>query len=996
LFSNVRINHSENQKRHTMKQTLFSLFTLIMTILSVQGKNIRIPDHQLWPRPVIIPMPLETRGVTHPVQSLDGIWKITTEPPAGYWLPTADLAGWRDIRVPGSAEMQGITILQDKEYAYRTTFRIPEDFKGKRVILRFEGVTGTARAWINGHYLREHFGGFNIWNCDITAHVEAGREAILTLGITERTDRTSSGFNTGGVIRNVRLMAVPQDYISRLSIETDLDKNYRHGVMNVWLGAEFNESEKISIKLTLKDQEGKRVPIKPDRLNLTRGRKETIVQVNVKDPLKWDAEHPNLYTLEAAVQGEGTEEQVISRKAGFRKVEIQGVRLLVNGREVKLRGGGRFDSDPIHGKYLSAEESYKEVRMLKEANLNFVRPSCYPATEDYFDACDRLGLYVQAENAVTFARGSQDDPKHTDIYMNQMAEMIEAHRSHPSIILWELANETWYGINIGKTYQYARAEDPSRPVIFSWSHSVPEGEPWPYEIYSYHYPDWDQDLGTPGVAIFNGKAVRPLPAGMPVLHDEFAHGSSYYPQSMARDPGMRNFWGESIKRFWERMFVTDGCLGGAIWAVVDENAGGAWAYEWGMIDLWRRERPEYWLMKKAFSPIRINDQPLDLPLPGTSFRLPVKNWHDHTNLNEITIHWSHGPETGNMKGPDIEPHQEGFIEFPGLRLKKGSTLDLKFFDQENRCIDEFSLPVSPEPVTFAPPAGPAPAISEDEDRIVLRGEAFSVSFSKITGLIETGTFKGKTLLKGGPYLNLIGGSPLKNWKPEKISAVTDQTEAVVSISGSYDLTDVKFRIRIDGTGLFTTEYTIERTGIIPPEPTKVPWNKQDAGGFEEVGIYYVLSAEIDQFSWDRKGLWSVYPDDHIGRNRGTAPRHIQGYETVFGQKPLRPWALEERDFSIYGKYDTGGRGTNDFRSMKEYIYEAYALHSETGHAVKVESPGTVAVRLEVIPDHSQWIDNSDPRIKYLGNWHLAADTLECFGEREYSSTATGDIGGTDI
>lgn len=973
-----------------MKRTVTFLMFLPLVFQLAASNFLPIPDHQLWPRPVIIPVPDKTAGVSQPVISLTGIWKISTDPKGEYWSEQAAETTWRDIKVPSSVEMQGITVLPDKEYAYQTTFRIPEDYSGKRIIIRFEGVTGTAKTWVNGHFLQEHFGGFNIWNCDITQHVTPGEEAVLTIGITEERERTSSGFNTGGIIRDVRLMALPANYISRFHVETDLDDAYLNGELKVWLSARFNVKGSAIIKLSLKDPQGREVYIKPDRLKLTPGKDETILRIHVADPEKWDAEHPNLYKLEATLMDKGTAGQVVSRNVGFRKVEIRGVKMLVNGREVKLRGGGRFDSDPVYGKYLSAEESYREVKMLKDANLNFVRPSCYPATDDYFDACDKLGLYVQAENAVTFARGSQDNPAHTDIYMNQMAEMIEAHRSHPSIIIWELANETWYGSNIGKTYEYARAEDPSRPVIFSWSQSVPEGTPWPYEIYSYHYPDWDQDLGTPGVAVFNGKAVRTLPEGMPVLHDEFAHGSSYYPLSLDRDPGMRNFWGESIKRFWERMFVTEGCLGGAIWAVIDENAGGSWAYEWGMIDLWRRERPEYWLMKKAYSPVRICDQPIELPEQGKTFRLPVKNWHDHTNLNEITIHWSHGPKTGIMRGPDIEPHLEGFIEFPGLMLKKGSTLDLKFFDQANRCIDVFSLPVSPEPVTFAPPAGPAPAISEDEDRIIIRGEAFSVSFSKITGLIETGTFKGKTLLKGGPYLNLIGGSPLKNWKPEKISAVTDQNEAVVTITGSYDLTDVQFRIRIDGTGLFTTEYTIERTGIIPPEPTKVPWNKQDAGGFEEVGVYYVLASGIDRFSWERNGLWSVYPEDHIGRNKGTAMRHIQDNQTVFGKKPSRTWSLEEWDFSLYGKYDTGGRGTNDFRSMKEYIYRASADISGTGHAVQVESPGTEAVRLEVIPDRSQWIDNNDPRIKYQGRWQPAADTLEYFGEREYRSSGAGN------
>ena len=109
-------------------------------------------------------------------------------------------------------------------------------------------------------------------------------------------------------------------------------------------------------------------------------------------------------------------------------------------------------------------------------------------------------------------------------------------RSHPSIILYELAKKkTYYGINIGKTYEYAKAEDPTRLVIYSWSQSVPEGQPLPYDVFSVHYPDWDSDLGKARASVFNSRQVRPLPDNMPVLHDEFAHGPSYYQASLSHE-----------------------------------------------------------------------------------------------------------------------------------------------------------------------------------------------------------------------------------------------------------------------------------------------------------------------------------------------------------------------------------------------------------------------------------------------------------------------------
>ena len=977
-----------------MNKWLIPQILIIISFLSfsfrLTGQSVRIPDHKLWPRPVIIPLPERTSGVSVPVLSLDGIWKINMDPPSEFWLNSIDIADWKDIIVPSSAEKAGIRIQPDKLFAYKTKFKIPADFAGKKIIIRFEGVTGTAKAWVNGNFIKEHFGGFNIWNSDITQFVKPGEDASLTIAIIEESRRTSSGFNTGGIIRAVKLFAVPENYIFRFSVETDLDPSYRNAIMKVWMGANFEKQGKLTVSLLLKDPFNRKVKIEPGDITLTSEQKELIISVPVEDPVKWNAEHPELYTLEATIMENGKPVQTISKKVGFRKIEIRGVKMFVNGMEVKLRGGGRFDSDPVYGKYLSPEQSYKEVRMLKNANLNFVRPSCYPTTEDYFDACDSIGLYVQAENAVTFSRGSQNDTAYTDIYMNQMAEMVEADRSHPSIIIWELANETGYGINIGKTYQYARAEDPTRPVIYSWSQSVPSDVPCPYEIFSYHYPDWDQDLGKAGVAVFNSKAVRPLPVGMPVLHDEFGHGSAYYPVSLARDPGMRNFWGESIKLFWERMFTTEGCLGGSIWAVVDDNATGGWAYEWGMIDLWRRERPEYWLMKKAYSPVRIEDKPVQNPGSGKPLFIPVKNWNDHTDFNEMIIKWSVGSRSGSMAGPQIAPHKDGRIEIPPCEWKDGDILNLKFYSSYGMYVDEFNLAVSPSLPVFPSPQGPSPSVKEDNNFISVKGSDFEIVFSKSNGLVTQGIFKGKKVLEGGPYFNLVGGEPLNRWKFRSISSKITKSEVVINVSGTNAPVDITFEIRIDGKGLITTKYTLNKFGVVPPKATKVPWNNQDGGGFEEVGISWILTSSIDKLDWNRNGLWSVYPDNHIGRNKGTAIKHIDGEPWKFGTRPTRPWSLDELDFSVYGPYDVGGRGTNDFRSMKEYIYSASAVDSKSSLQVRAESDGTEAVRLEVLPDLEGWVDNKDTGIKYGGIWTPVKDSLGYFMEGELRSSKEGD------
>lgn len=569
--------------------------------------------------------------------------------------------------------------------------------------------------------------------------------------------------------------------------------------------------------------------------------------------------------------------------------------------------------------------------------------------------------------------------------------MIEVARTHPSVIIYELANETYYGINIGKTYQYAKAEDPTRPVIFSWSHSVPPEADWPFEIFSVHYPDWDSDLSKASVSVFNSRQTRPLPKDMPVLHDEFAHGASYYQSSLARDPGMRDFWGHSLKRFWEKMFLTEGCLGGAMWAIVDENAGSTWAYEWGAIDLWRRQRPEYWHLKKAYSPIRINEEePLGNPGIAKPLTIPVKNWYDHTNINELTIDWTVNGQSGKFKGPSIHPHSNGIITIPARDWKSSDVLNIRFLDRYGQLIDEFSLSLSQPSQTISDAKGPMPIIMQDTATITVLGNHFEIVFDKSSGLINSGKYKNREIIKGGPYFHLSGGK-IGNWKLKKIKAQpADKDEVVVTIEGSYDFFDVIFDVSIDGTGLINTEYTLYNFNVSPPMPRKIPWDDQDVGGFEEVGVSYVLTSDVDQLSWHRKALWSVYPDDHIGRNKGTANRYGANNEKIFGKKPQGKWLHDEKDFNVFGRYDLGGRGTNDFRSTKENVYHASAISSEKGIAVRVESKANHAVRMQVVQDKTGWIDNNSDSINYFGSWHPAKEELDYFNDRELRSTKSGD------
>jgi hypothetical protein len=895
----------------------------------------------VWPRPVIVPLPTETAGVREHLVNLGGTWKFTVSPPADFWSNDADPAAWPDVLVPGELAAQGIPIARDVEYPYKRLLRIPAEAAGKRLLIRFAGVYSSARVWVNGKFVRDHQGGFTSWDCDITDCVTPGQAAWLTVGVTDRSDEISYASNyakhyVGGILREVKLLILPRDYVSRFQVETDFDSSYTQAQLRATVAATFHDGQSAALKLRLKDPHGQAVPLNANAVQLTVQSPQASIEIPVRSPAKWDAEHPNLYTLEADVFVDGAWTQKLMRRVGFQKVERRRNRLYVNGDEVKLRGVCRHDVHPRRGRSTTPEMDEKDVILLRDANVNFVRTSHYPPTESFLEACDQYGIYVEEESAVCFvnqewslAAPAESAPEFTARYLNQFAEMVERDRSHPSVIIWSLGNESHWGMNFEKERAYVNQEDTTRPVIFSYPETVPKDTSG-YDLYSEHYPQFDADLTSPDI---------------PKLNDEYAHISCYNTDTLKRDPGVRNFWGHSLKRFWENCYNAPGCLGGAIWAGFDEvfllPESPVGYGEWGIIDGWRRPKPEYWLTQKAYSPVRIADGEISNPGAGQALEIPAGNWFCHTNFSELKILWSAGNETGEIPRTDIAPGARGTLRIPARVWRDGDVLNLKFYRAGGILIDEFNLRLGAKKRVFPPPQRPAPKVVEDAESLIVQGADFHVVFSKRTGLVSEGVFRGRKILESGPFLNL-GSLILPPWWPTSIRHSSVGDEAVISLAGGYmarlgsegERVSVEFEIRIDGRGLITTDYTIH----------------DQPKGSSEVGVAYLLPSSIDRLTWDRKALWSAYPSDHIGRPQGTATREAGVPSETYRNEPQGTWSQDSKDFFLYGPEDRGGRGTNDFRSLKENIWHASCVLAGTELRVRAESDGTAAVRAEVFPE----------------------------------------------
>ena len=906
----------------------------------------------------------ETVGLGTHILSLNGTWKFALTPPDNFWSDEVNPAAWADIEVPGECLMQGFKIRHNIGYPYKRSIEIPKYFAGYRILLRFDGVYSHARIWVNGQFVRDHHGGFTTWDYDITDFVTPGQDAWLTVEVTDRDDEISYGSGyahhlIGGILRDVSLLAIPQDHFSHLHVETDLDADYRDARLRLNAGVLFHKGEKAEISFYLHDRNGKRVRLKPSRFELTKDNPDGKLDIPVKAPLLWDAEHPNLYVLEAELRVNGKKVQRRVNKIGFREIELAANRLLINGRPVKLRGACRHDVHPLLGRRSTRDLDRQDALLAKEANFNFIRTSHYPPSRSFLEFCDEVGLYVEEETAVCFVGThrspdyhkisfSQDDPAFTDRYLGQLREMVKRDRNHPSVIIWSIGNENLYGANFQKEYDWVKQADATRPVMFSYPGKVPSGTSC-FDILSMHYPTSEGNLTQYGIVAEEFSCGR-----APVIFDEWAHVSCYSTSTLREDPNVRNFWGESIKEFWDRTFESEG-VGGAIWEMIDEVfllPDGPVGYgPWGIVDGWRRKKPEFWHTKKAYSPARVLATEVENGRPGQSLHIPVYNRFDHTNLRELEVRWASGEISKSMPGPDVPPHSKGEIVIPARDWKAGDSVRIQFF-QDGRLIDQELIRVGgieahlPE-LNVAITAQGGLRVEELKEGIRVSGENFVVLIDRQTGLVKEGKLGDRNLIAGGPYLHLrrMSKQPDSNqddfvetgpgsWRLEKMDWWPGERRMDVKLSGRMDGIRMRLGYSLTPDGAITSGFELLE---IPP------------GTPAEIGIAYELT-DVSWVEWRRKGLWSTYAADHIGRLDGRA---LMGGSavTAYRQEQAGSWATDVWDYFLHGvrlPADTSGLLSNDALSLKENFYSYVVGFEQSPGRLIAESDGHQAARLKSV------------------------------------------------
>ena len=994
-----------------MKQIKTILFAFGCSLLLSGTKAFaqveRLPDEASYP------VLQELAGVETPAVLLSGTWQFRYSPDSK----------WDKIQVPGEPAMQGYAIEHDKPFTYRKSFTVPADYAGKHTILRFDGVYSYARLFVNDTFVREHHGGFTRWETDVTPFVRPGKKNEIRLEVTDRLDDISyaSGYAhhpIGGILRDVTLFALPETCLYDFYAETHLDAAYEDAVLKIGYSSPVAGGAEVAYTLT--DPSGRRYPLAQSRFPLEEG--GNMNELPVKNPLKWDAEHPNLYTLTITLSKDGKEIGRFDRRIGFRDVKIEKDRMLVNGMPVKLRGACRHDIHPTLGRTTTAELDSLDVILFKRSNMNFVRTSHYPPTERFLEYCDRYGIYVESETAVCFvdtyrqknyAPGkTQDSAEFTPRYLSQCREMVKSFRSHPSILFWSIGNESVYGTNFQQCWDWVKATDKTRPVIFSYPGSVGEKKPV-YDILSMHYQDVNGNLNQ-----WNRSTHGFQGEGIPALFDEWAHPACYTYATLQEDPNIREFWGHSIERMWSGLFDAPGGLGGAIWGYVDETfmlpepkvgtafwkefartakpedyQGKCVGYgEWGIVDVWRREKPEFWATKKAYSPVRLMTTEVASFLSGQRLLLPLYNRFDHTDLDEIKIRYTYKGVEKELPAPSIAPHQKGLLVIPAEAWEEGELLSICFYTATGELLDAEQVSLGSDyhvrlADSEASPVNGVLLVEETAGMMTIKGDGFEIPFSKETGLISNATSKGQVIIEKGPFLHLdinlnhLTGAEVRksarkfltsdsDWKKQSLTYTRKEGAVEVALSGFYQDVQTDILIRISPAGEMNVSY------VVAGQPN---------GYLRETGLSFYLPERLDYLQWERKGMWSCYPEGAFAGNTGETslynPKQVR-----YGENPAQPWSADTHNYYYWA--DAGANCdrplTQMAKGMKENIYR-YTLSATGGGAgLTVCSPdASLACRTSKRGDGQLmlYINNrwDYPEIAW-GNYCKTLEAVPCYGE----------------
>ncbi len=850
-------------------------------------------------------------------QSLNGPWKFNwvkkpADAPVDFFQHVSKVADWVEIEVPGSWQLQGYgqPIYTNVQHpftptnppylpednnpvgSYFRTFSVPDSWKFRQVFLHFAGVKSAFYVWVNGKEVGYSQGSMTPAEFNITKYLEPG-ENFIAVKVYRWSDASyiedQDFWRLSGIYRDVFLFSTPQTHLRDFFAVAELDDKYQDALLKVRSNVQNfeNASRERILEMVLYDDKNQPVFSPLSEKITIPANTESIIHFEKKiiNPRKWSAETPNLYKLVLILKDDKNNIlSASSHRIGFRKVELKNGQMLVNGKAVTLKGVNRHEHDPVTGRTVSEASMLQDIKLMKQFNINAVRTSHYPNDPRWYELCDEYGLYVFDEaNLESHAFWSKFtlDPKWENAFVDRMQRMVERDKNHPSIIVWSLGNEAGYGPNHEAMAKWTRAYDNTRLIHYEGNEPgyIPEANH--FDIIANMYASTELM-----VKLTTENPDRPL------ILCEYSH-------AMGNSNG-------NIFEYWELIEQYPRMQGAFIWDWVDQGIlqkdergewfayGGDFGEEIhdgnfcinGLVSPDRTPHPGFYEVKKVYQYVKVSE--VDL---GKGF-IQIQNNYDFLNLDFLECQWqvmANGEvlQSGSLGQLDISAGEAlvTTIPFRGFKPEIGKEywLNLTFslakettWADKGHLLawDQFLLPYvnTDEKPSVNLNHFAALQTTVDDNKILVEGKDFQMTFDKQRGILAAWRDKGIDLLRMGPQPNFwraptdndAGGgenSFAHRWKTAGLDSLSNKVLSVESLKISDRITQIICKSRLEGkTGGvdYTGTYTIFASGEIMLDNHLQADHNLPV--LPKVGLSLFLPKSFDQMTWYGRGPHESYWD----------------------------------------------------------------------------------------------------------------------------------------
>ena len=397
------------------------------------------------------------------IEELDGLWD--------FYIPDLDKADKMPVPAcwethPEYSTFRGMAVYTRKINVTTNT----------NLRLVFKGVSHTATVYFDGKIVAEHYNAYTPFEA-VVPNVQPGEHEIMVEVDNSFNEESSlhmpnDYYTYGGIVRPVVMEYLPNTYIERVAFTPKFCNGFWQAHIKVHVRNISNETKEWLLSGSIGE---KRFEFGEKTFSNFAVFESTFDMPHVKN---WSPEDPNLYMLNITLSYHHilyvTDD--LNDRVGFREVSVRGEKILLNGKEIFIKGFNRHEDHPFFGMSLDLRAMVTDIALIKDMNANTVRTSHYPNDELFLDLCDENGLMVWEEN---HARGLDEEKMRNPNFDKQcfdcIDEMVKNHYNHPSIIIWGVLNECASNTVFGREcyerqIKQIRNMDDSRPVTFASHH----------------------------------------------------------------------------------------------------------------------------------------------------------------------------------------------------------------------------------------------------------------------------------------------------------------------------------------------------------------------------------------------------------------------------------------------------------------------------------------------------------------------------------------------